>query len=282
MDIGVVGTGYVGSGRGGVPGRNRQPRPLRGQRRRQGRAPSGGRDPHLRARPRRDGASQRRPKSGSSFTTDLEETVRSSEVIFIAVGTPQGEDGSADLKHVLAVARGIGEAMDGDKIIVNKSTVPVGTAAKVREVISGLTEHRVSVVSNPEFLKEGHGGRRLPPAGPGGHRHRRPGGGGGHAAPVPALRPDRQAHPGDGPAVGGADEVRGQRHARQPDLLHERDRQLLRSGGRRRSKACGWAWAPTAASGPPSCFPGVGYGGLVLPEGRQGPHPDGPGGRASG
>jgi len=89
------------------------------------------------------------------FTTDLEGTVRSSEVIFIAVGTPQGEDGSADLKHVLAVARGIGEAMDGDKIVVNKSTVPVGTAAKVREVISGLTKHRVSVVSNPEFLKEG-------------------------------------------------------------------------------------------------------------------------------
>ena len=77
------------------------------------------------------------------FTTDLEGTVRSSEVIFIAVGTPQGEDGSADLKHVLAVARGIGEAMDGDKIVVNKSTVPVGTAARVREVISALVSDEV-------------------------------------------------------------------------------------------------------------------------------------------
>jgi UDPglucose 6-dehydrogenase len=90
-----------------------------------------------------------------TFTTDLRGTVQASEVIFIAVGTPQGEDGSADLKHVLEVARGIGGAINGDKIVVNKSTVPVGTAAQVREVISSLTTHRVSVVSNPEFLKEG-------------------------------------------------------------------------------------------------------------------------------
>jgi UDPglucose 6-dehydrogenase len=89
------------------------------------------------------------------FATDLEAATRASSVIFIAVGTPQGEDGSADLKHVLEVARGIGLAMNGDKIIVNKSTVPVGTAARVRDLVAGLTPHRVAVVSNPEFLKEG-------------------------------------------------------------------------------------------------------------------------------
>jgi UDPglucose 6-dehydrogenase len=89
------------------------------------------------------------------FTTELGEAVRASEVIFIAVGTPQGEDGSADLKHVLDVAAGIGRSMNGYKIIVNKSTVPVGTAAKVRELLSSLTEHPFAVVSNPEFLKEG-------------------------------------------------------------------------------------------------------------------------------
>jgi UDPglucose 6-dehydrogenase len=89
------------------------------------------------------------------FTTDLEEAVRSSEVLFIAVGTPQDEDGSADLTHVLDVARAIGRAMNGYKVIVNKSTVPVGTAAKVREVVSSLTKHPFAVVSNPEFLKEG-------------------------------------------------------------------------------------------------------------------------------
>jgi UDPglucose 6-dehydrogenase len=89
------------------------------------------------------------------FSSDLAEAVRSSRVLFIAVGTPQDEDGSADLTHVLAVARGIAEAMDGYKVIVNKSTVPVGTAARVRELVGSLTEHPFSVVSNPEFLKEG-------------------------------------------------------------------------------------------------------------------------------
>ena len=89
------------------------------------------------------------------FTTDLDQAVRDAEVIFIAVGTPQDEDGSADLTHVLDVARGIGRAMNGPKVIVNKSTVPVGTAARVREVVSSLTTHPFAVVSNPEFLKEG-------------------------------------------------------------------------------------------------------------------------------
>jgi UDPglucose 6-dehydrogenase len=89
------------------------------------------------------------------FTTDLAEAVRTSEVLFIAVGTPQDEDGSADLTHVLEVARDIGRAMNGYKILVNKSTVPVGTAARVREVVAGLTSHPFAVVSNPEFLKEG-------------------------------------------------------------------------------------------------------------------------------
>jgi len=89
------------------------------------------------------------------FSTDLAAAVRASEVVFIAVGTPQDEDGSADLTHVLDVARGIGRAMNGPKVVVNKSTVPVGTAARVREVIAALTAHPFAVVSNPEFLKEG-------------------------------------------------------------------------------------------------------------------------------
>ena len=89
------------------------------------------------------------------FTTDLNDSVRSSDVIFIAVGTPQGEDGSADLQHVLAVARTIGDAADGRKLVVTKSTVPVGTAEKVAETIRERTDHEVHVASNPEFLKEG-------------------------------------------------------------------------------------------------------------------------------
>lgn len=90
-----------------------------------------------------------------SFTTDVPEAVRASDIIFIAVGTPPDEDGSADLQHVLAVAKTIGQSMQGDKIVITKSTVPVGTARLVREAIEAETDHTVHVCSNPEFLKEG-------------------------------------------------------------------------------------------------------------------------------
>ncbi len=90
-----------------------------------------------------------------TFTTDLPAAVRSARVIFIAVGTPPGEDGSADLQHVLAVAREIGRSVNDAKIVVTKSTVPVGTAEKVRAAIRGETSLPFAVCSNPEFLKEG-------------------------------------------------------------------------------------------------------------------------------
>jgi len=90
-----------------------------------------------------------------SFTTDLSKAVRGSDIAFIAVGTPQGDDGSADLQHVLDVARDIGRAMTKYMVVVDKSTVPVGTAKKVRAAIAGQTPHPFSVVSNPEFLKQG-------------------------------------------------------------------------------------------------------------------------------
>jgi len=89
------------------------------------------------------------------FTTQLSKAVRQSSIVFIAVGTPQGEDGSADLQHVLGVARDVARAMNGYKIIVDKSTVPVGTAARVRDIVRRETTHPFSVVSNPEFLKQG-------------------------------------------------------------------------------------------------------------------------------
>ena len=90
-----------------------------------------------------------------SFTTDLAGAVRASTIVFIAVGTPQGEDGAADLQHVIAVARDIGRAMDKYTVVVDKSTVPVGTAKRVREAIAKETKHPFAVVSNPEFLKQG-------------------------------------------------------------------------------------------------------------------------------
>jgi UDPglucose 6-dehydrogenase len=96
-----------------------------------------------------------------TFSTDLSEGVSRSLVLFIAVGTPEGEDGSADLRYVLDVARGIGREMEEYRIVVDKSTVPVGTAERVREAISGELRARAvdiefDVVSNPEFLKEGN------------------------------------------------------------------------------------------------------------------------------
>lgn len=90
-----------------------------------------------------------------SFTNDLKSAVQNSLVCFIAVGTPQGEDGSADLKYVYQVAESIGEAINGYKVIVDKSTVPVGTAEKVTQIIKSKTNEEFDVVSNPEFLKQG-------------------------------------------------------------------------------------------------------------------------------
>jgi UDPglucose 6-dehydrogenase len=89
------------------------------------------------------------------FTTDLADAVRRSDILFVAVGTPQGEDGSADLTHVLAVASAIAEASNGFKVVVLKSTVPVGTAAKVKALLAARSKEPFAVVSNPEFLKEG-------------------------------------------------------------------------------------------------------------------------------
>ena len=89
------------------------------------------------------------------FTTDVGGAVARAEVVFIAVGTPPGEDGSADLQHVLAVARTIGQHMTTSKLVITKSTVPVGTAAKVRAEVARHTTTPFHVCSNPEFLKEG-------------------------------------------------------------------------------------------------------------------------------
>jgi UDPglucose 6-dehydrogenase len=89
------------------------------------------------------------------FTTDLASAVGRAQVVFIAVGTPPGEQGDADLSHVLAAAAGIGKALRGYTVIVDKSTVPVGTAQRVQELVARQTDVEFDVVSNPEFLKEG-------------------------------------------------------------------------------------------------------------------------------
>ena len=91
-----------------------------------------------------------------TFTNDLKRGVKGAEVIFLALPTPPGEDGSADLSYILAVADSLGDIIDKYTVVVNKSTVPVGTAEKVRKVISSKKIDNFDVVSNPEFLREGY------------------------------------------------------------------------------------------------------------------------------
>ena len=154
MKIAVVGSGYVGLVAGACLAENgnevicidKDPAKVRTLQR--GRIPIY--EPGLEEMVKRNRAEKR-----LTFTTDLPRGARSSQIVFIAVGTPTGEDGSADLQHVLAVARDLGRSMNGYKVIVNKSTVPVGTAAQVRQTIAAETRHPFSVVSNPEFLKQG-------------------------------------------------------------------------------------------------------------------------------
>ncbi|MEQ8985263.1 MAG: UDP-glucose/GDP-mannose dehydrogenase family protein [Deltaproteobacteria bacterium] len=89
------------------------------------------------------------------FSTSLAESVKGAEVVFIAVGTPQADDGSCDVSAVRAVSKEIGKAITGPTIVVTKSTVPVGTAPMIRQIIAEQTDIPVDVVSNPEFMKEG-------------------------------------------------------------------------------------------------------------------------------
>ena len=99
---------------------------------------------------------ERNTKQGRlKFTTSLEEGIKSAKIIFLALPTPPGEDGSADLKYILAVAEKLGGLLKQYTVVVNKSTVPVGTADKVHEIIAAKTKVEFDVVSNPEFLREG-------------------------------------------------------------------------------------------------------------------------------
>ncbi len=154
MKIAVVGTGYVGLVVGAcfaetgndVVCVDVDERKIRGLRR--GRIPIY--EPGLDELVTRNRAEQR-----LRFSTALRRAAREAEIIFIAVGTPPDEDGSADVQYVLAAARDLARAIEGYKVVALKSTVPVGTAERVRKTIAAETTHPFSVVSNPEFLKQG-------------------------------------------------------------------------------------------------------------------------------
>jgi UDPglucose 6-dehydrogenase len=90
-----------------------------------------------------------------TFTTSIEDAVKGAQAAFLAVGTPMGEDASADLSYLFKAAEQVVDAADGDLVLVTKSTVPVGTAQKLRELVKDRAKHNIAVASNPEFLKEG-------------------------------------------------------------------------------------------------------------------------------
>ncbi len=149
------------------------------------------------------------------FTTDLSGAIQASRAIFIAVGTPPKPDGSADLRYVEEVARTIAKHMNGPKLVITKSTVPIGTGRMIEKIIqeSG-TPHKVSIVSNPEFLREG-------------------------SAIEDFMKPDRVVLGAtDDEAIDLMKEIYAPLRQRLPgheDLLHQRDRRPLRAARWRRA-----------------------------------------------
>ena len=158
------------------------------------------------------------PPGACSFTTDVERAVAHGTLQFIAVGTPPDEDGSADLQYVLAAARNIGRHMTDYKVVVDKSTVPVGTADKVRAAIAEALAQRGAAIDysrgvEPRVPEGRRGGRRLHAARPHHRRRRRRAGHPADARAVRALPAQPRQAGGDGRALGRAHQVRRQRHA---------------------------------------------------------------------
>jgi UDPglucose 6-dehydrogenase len=168
------------------------------------------------------------------FTTDAKEAVGYGEAIFVAVGTPPLPDGSSDLRYVDAVATTVGRYVERPVVVVNKSTVPVGTADRVRGIIEGSSASGASwsrSTSSPTPSPEGGGGdRRLHEAGPDrgrrvvGPRDRR------HAGALPPVQPEPRPDAGDGRPLGRVHQVRRERDAGDQDQLHERAGQYRRAG----------------------------------------------------
>ena len=209
-----------------------------------------------------------------AFTTDVDAAVAHGQMQFIAVGTPPDEDGSADMQYVIAAARNIGRRMQGFKIVVDKSTVPVGTADRVRAAIAeelaargvGAPVRRGLESRVPEG---GRRGRRLHEARPHRRRRRRRARDRRDARRLRAVHAQPRAAAGDGRALGRAHQVRGQRDAGDADLVHERARQPRR-GPRRRHRARPAGHRLRPADRLPLPLPGRRLRRLVLPQGRQG------------
>ena len=189
------------------------------------------------------------------FTTDLAAAAKKARLVFLAVGTPSADDGSVDLSALWSVVDQLAPHLDPGSIVVCKSTVPVGTNAKLAARLKELCGRDVDVASNPEFLKEGMAiddfmkpDRVVVGA-------RRPEVIDVLARLVSALLADRQAVSGHVARKRRDDQVRGQRAAVDEDQLHQRDGEPLRVRAGPTSTRSAAAWATTAASASPSSFP---------------------------
>ena len=207
-------------------------------------------------------------RAGCASRPTSKEGVEQALVIFLAVGTPPQDDGSADLRFVDAVAREVAETMDGYKVIVTKSTVPVGTGERVAEIIRARQKTAVAfdVVSNPEFLREGSAIEDF----------MRPNrvviGASSEQAvaimtgPLPAALPDRDAVPDHRRRDGGAGQVRLERLPRHQDLVHQRDRPALRAASACDVNVVAKGMGLDSRIGSKFLHAGAGFGGSCFPK----------------
>ena len=221
--------------------------------------------PDLRARASTSWSRTTSAEGRLAFTTDVASGVAGAEVILLAVGTPPGPDGSADLSFIFKAAEQVADALTGWAVVVTKTTVPVGTGDKIEAIVRKRAKHEFAVASNPEFLKEGDAVNDFmkPDRVVVGAEDKRAIESAARA--LRAVHAHERSHPGDGPPLGRADQVRRQRHARDAHLVHERPRdlcELLGADIELVRKGIG----SDVRIGPKFLFAGPGFGGSCFPK----------------
>ena len=265
MKIAVVGTGYVGLVPGACLAENGNDVVCVDKDEAKIRLLKRGQDADLRARARRAGPPQHEREAADLHHRSRPRRSAGADRLHRRRHA-EGEDGSADLQHVLGVAREIGRAMNSYTVVVDKSTVPVGTADEGARRHSPRDDAAVQRRQQPRVPEAGRGDRGLHEAGPRGHRRRRPAVGRADEGAVRAVHAHRRADHDDGYAERRAVQVRRERDARDAHLVHERDRERLRAGRRRRRPGAQGDRRRTGGSARRSCFPASATAAAAFPK----------------